>query len=267
MSIASSTSPTFYIDGGIDNARVQRKNYTWRVEQNISDLFAALDELSFDLDPFGYRDSAKEDYYNSKPLPPLPALPSSTCIDSTRGGTSSTSSASFIFASGEEVYKQIKAYDKSLRPQDVIRETVQEKVHSWLSQLPFRPDIAELYRKQAMHSWKKWPTKHKRNQRSEPLILISSPRISDDTTIAATDESKTQNGDTGSIRALGKPHTRHDRRNSLDSYHSALLHIQKPSKNSSSKFYPTLRRQYPRGLEDEARLGIGVAFVTAKGEA
>ncbi|RGP77115.1 hypothetical protein FLONG3_4630 [Fusarium longipes] len=267
MSTINSTSPTFFIEEPTNDTKPPRNNYTWRVEQNISDLFAALDELSFDIDPFNVHAAAREQYYNTKPLPPLPALPSSTCIDSARGDTSSTSSASFIFASGEEAYRQIKAYDKSIRPQDVVRETVQEKVHSWLSQLPFQPDIAELYRKQVMHSWKKWPTKHKRNQRSEPLIIISSPRLSEDTTIAATDDSKTQDGDTESIRVLGKPHTRHDRRNSLDSYHSALLHIQRPNKTFSPKFYPTLRRQYPRGLEDEARLGIGVSFVTEKGEA
>ncbi|GKU05591.1 hypothetical protein FLAG1_08769 [Fusarium langsethiae] len=266
MSTTSGTIPTFYVDGAIQNSRVPRNNYTWHVEQDISDIFAALDELSLDLDPFNYHKPAKECYYASKPLPPLPALPSSTCFDSTRSDTSSTSSASFLFASGQE-YKQIKAYDKSLRPQDVVRETVQQKVNSWLSQLPFRPEVAETYRKQAMHSWRKWPTKHKRHQKSEPLIIISSPRMSDDTTIAAIDDSKTQTGDTDSIKALGKRHIGHDRRNSLDSYHSALLHMQKPFENYNSKFCPTLRRKYPRGLEDEARLGIGVAFVTAEGGA
>ncbi|KAL6917018.1 hypothetical protein FSST1_008513 [Fusarium sambucinum] len=266
MSTTSSTIPTFYVEGVTKKSRVRRNNYTWRVEQEISEIFAALDELSLDLDSFNYHKPAKEYYHDIKPLPPLPALPSSTCFDSTRSDTSSTSSASFIFASGQE-YKQIKAYDKSLRPQDIVRETVQQKVHSWLSQLPFRPEVAESYRKQAMQSWQKRPTKHKRHQKSEPLIIISSPRMSDDTTIAATDDGKTQNGDLDNIKAFGKRHIGHDRRNSLDSYHSALLHMQKPFADYSSNFYPTLRRKYPRGLEDEARLGIGVAFVTEKGEA
>ncbi|KAM0366734.1 hypothetical protein HYE67_001470 [Fusarium culmorum] len=266
MSTTSSTIPKFHVERATGGARVPHNNYRWRIEQDISDIFAALDELSLDLDSFNNNNPTKECYYTSKPLPPLPALPSSTCFDSTKSDTSSTSSASFIFASGQ-AYKQIKAYDKSLRPQDVVRETVQQKVHSWLSQLPFRPEIAECYRRQTMHSWQKWPTKHKRNQKSEPPIIVNSPRMSEDTTIAATDDGETQNGERDSLEAFKKPHIGHDRRRSLDSYHSALLHMEKPFANYTSKFCPTLRRKYPRGLEDEARLGIGVAFVTAKCEA
>ncbi|KAJ4005514.1 hypothetical protein NW766_011064 [Fusarium irregulare] len=132
MSTTSTTHGTFHIEELVDSKRGPRT--TWRVQQDISDLFAALDELKFDLDPFGENETPKQDTYDynydftyhQKPLPPLPALPSSTCIDSTQ---SDTSSVSFIFA---RRFEQEKAYNESIRPKDVIRDTVQQKVENWL---------------------------------------------------------------------------------------------------------------------------------------
>ncbi|KAL4731446.1 hypothetical protein ACLX1H_000413 [Fusarium chlamydosporum] len=266
------TGPTFHIEATCDSTKAPRKNYTWRVNQDMSDLFATLDELALDLVPFNYKDPpAKRYHYNRKPLPPLPALPSSTCIDSTKSDISSTSSHFILFAPEQEYEKQFRAYDESLRTKDVIRDTVYDKVQRWLSQIPEQPEIAatyikkavdaELSKKKALHSRKTPAMKHKRHQKSEPVI--SSPRMSDDTTIAATEESRTQHGGSGSAKSCCADPTG-DRVGILDGYHSAMLHIHMLSKDSNAKFCPTMRRNYPRGLEDEARLGIGVAFVAAE---
>ncbi|KAI1073310.1 hypothetical protein LB507_010854 [Fusarium sp. FIESC RH6] len=257
MSTTSTTHGTFHIEELVDSKRGPRT--TWRVQQDISDLFAALDELKFDLDPFGENETPKQDThdynydftYHQKPLPPLPALPSSTCIDSTQ---SDTSSVSFIFA---RRFEQEKAYNESIRPKDVIRDTVQQKVENWLGQLPERHDVAQILRKDAMQSFKRQVTKRNRRQASEPINSIPSPQISDDTTIAVSDDCKLPFNKTDSFQLVGKPVV--DRGNELDGYHSALLHIHRPSKSlGHNNFHPSLRRQYPRGLEDEARLGIGV---------
>ncbi|KAJ4111440.1 hypothetical protein NW768_011793 [Fusarium equiseti] len=259
MSTTSTTNGTFHIEELVDSKRGPRT--TWRVQQDISDIFDALDELKFDLDPFGTNEATKKntydhnynDYdYEYKPLPPLPALPSSTCIDSTQ---SDTSSLSFIFAQRFELEK---AYNESIRPKDVVRDTVRQKVEKWLAQLPERHDVAQILRKDAMQSFKRQVTKRNRRQASEPINSIPSPQISDDTTIAVSDDCKLPFNKTDSIQMVGKQVI--DRGDELDGYHSALLHIHRPSKSlGHNNFRPSLRRQYPRGLEDEARLGIGVA--------
>ncbi|KAL9563799.1 hypothetical protein ACKAV7_012041 [Fusarium commune] len=63
-----------------------------------------------------------------------------------------------------------------------------------------------------------------------------------------------------------EPHNQENLREILDDYHTALLHIRscyRPSDFCTSRYRPSLRRQYPRGLEEEAHRSI--ELITLRG--
>ncbi|KAF5675277.1 hypothetical protein FHETE_2562 [Fusarium heterosporum] len=67
------------------------------------------------------------------------------------------------------------------------------------------------------------------------------------------------NGKDGLFIDECEPHTHKDLREILDDYHTALLQIQfhsRPTDFCTLRYRPSLRRQYPRGLEEEAHQSI-----------
>ncbi|KAK2471176.1 hypothetical protein H9L39_17407 [Fusarium oxysporum f. sp. albedinis] len=241
----------------------------------MEDAFNALDDILFDLQPFTVQGTVAE---TSEPLDKSSFLLDSSFADDTTSNDSLVSDAISKQYTCSPYPMTLKSKEDlesiSTHHDDVLvfdHESLKRKVYSWLSQLPDIPGpelrcvnaysdactIASIARPtQSMGQGRECIPEIERLMRH--MDLFNDSDRGDYTTSSIAEEGHEMQRDV-LVNEESEDCILADVGATLDGYHEALLHIQmllSPADNHISHFRPSLRRRYPRGLEEEARKDI-----------
>ncbi|KAI3574093.1 hypothetical protein IWW34DRAFT_583128, partial [Fusarium oxysporum f. sp. albedinis] len=249
---------------------IPRRPPSLPAEPAMEDAFNALDDILFDLQPFTVQGTVAE---TSEPLDKSSFLLDSSFADDTTSNDSLVSDAISKQYTCSPYPMTLKSKEDlesiSTHHDDVLvfdHESLKRKVYSWLSQLPDIPG-PELRCVNVSFSVSPTTTDDASNtQECIPEIerlmrhmdLFNDSDRGDYTTSSIAEEGHEMQRDV-LVNEESEDCILADVGATLDGYHEALLHIQmllSPADNHISHFRPSLRRRYPRGLEEEARKDI-----------
>ncbi|KAM0215087.1 hypothetical protein ACHAPA_010338 [Fusarium lateritium] len=148
--------------------------------------------------------------------------------------------------------KPSKINDETTETEAEARKALQDRIHDWLSQIPDRGRVLISPLSVLPHDCET-PSSGSVG-REEVDHLVKATRLSDATTVVVKDGSKAPQNVSGSIEQ-SEAYDSSNHGGVLNGYHSALLHIHMistPITGFSSRFHPSMRRQYPRGFDEEA---------------
>ncbi|RYC77625.1 hypothetical protein BFJ63_vAg19501 [Fusarium oxysporum f. sp. narcissi] len=254
------------------------------ISQAMSDAFVALDDIAVDLKPIALRDSAQGiprafDIWKFS-LDSRSVHKSVSSYSKLSDATSKqcTYSPSFVPESKERQGTVTTENDDHV---SVFKhERLQQKSNGWLSQLPDLPG-AELRCVNTLHHDTQRPestrtaarTSRDMGQQRESTIgktgiqellhhmdLFNNCNCGNHAARTLIEESQVVKRDSRPTEEF-EPPAQTNLREILDDYHEALLHIQtcsRPSDICTLRYRPSIRRQYPRGLDEEARESTGL---------
>ncbi|KAF5620188.1 hypothetical protein F52700_11508 [Fusarium sp. NRRL 52700] len=240
------------------------------MDATINGAFEALDDISFDFQPFTVQETLREDSATLQRRRFSWETPSTSSYQDISGDTLASDEKSRLYICSPASATS-KTHDqlRSVLPEDITGtfvnsgESLDERVHRWLSELPDIPwlDISYI---DALHEsiWEDSSSTTAIEQPREPLPgnegLLDYLDFLDTCYESIQPTSPTR----GYIDYGGfEPPTTTDPTTTLDPYHLTLLQIDSSSTfetNIDRNFRPSMRRQYPRGLEKEARKSISL---------
>ncbi|RKL38452.1 hypothetical protein BFJ72_g7263 [Fusarium proliferatum] len=235
------------------------------MDATINSAFDALDDIQFDLQPFTVQGTLRKD---------------SSTLERRRFSWETLSTSSYHAISDNTFGSDAKSQLYICSPSSVISMTheklccilpvditgtfpnnydsLDQRVHRWLSELPDIPWLHALY--DTTEDESSSPVDTERSRESIP----GTPGLLNyldflDTCYEGIEPTSPTRG----YVDYGRPelHDTTDPTTSLDAYHLTLLQIDTSSPfatEADRKFRPSMRRRYPRGLEKEARKSISV---------
>ncbi|KAG4292681.1 hypothetical protein FPRO06_12169 [Fusarium proliferatum] len=216
------------------------------MDATINSAFDALDDIQFDLQPFTVQGTLRKD---------------SSTLERRRFSWETLSTSSYHAISdntfGSDAKSQLYIFDiTGTFPNNY--DSLDQRVHRWLSELPDIPWLHALY--DTTEDESSSPVDTERSRESIP----GTPGLLNyldflDTCYEGIEPTSPTRG----YVDYGRPelYDTTDPTTSLDAYHLTLLQIDTSSPfatEADRKFRPSMRRRYPRGLEKEARKSISV---------
>ncbi|KAF4435561.1 hypothetical protein FACUT_7092 [Fusarium acutatum] len=240
------------------------------MDTTINGAFEALDDINFDFQPFTVQETLREDSATLQRRRFSWETPSTSSYHSISDDTFVSDEKSQLYICSPSSVAS-KAHEKlrSILPDDITGtfvnsgESLDRRVHRWLSELPDIPWLDVSYVDALPEST---------GDESSSTTDIEQPRES----ISGTEgllnyldfldtcyESIQPTSPTCGYIDYGKPdfHAATDPTTTLDAYHLTLLQMDSSSAFATKvdwKFRPSMRRRYPRGLEKEARRSISL---------
>ncbi|KAF5717260.1 hypothetical protein FMUND_5915 [Fusarium mundagurra] len=242
---------------------------TLATDATISGAFEALDDINFDLQPFTVQESLREDSEILGRKRFSWETPSSSSHAISDDMLASDERSQLYICSPLSVVSKTHEQLGSILPDDITgtflnnHESLSQRVHRWLSELPDIPWLDVIY-VDALHE-STGDESPSTTDVEEPRDYI--PGTEDvlnyldflDTCYEGIQPTSPTHG----YIDYGKPdfHTAAHWTASLDAYHLTLLQMDSASAfatKTERRFRPSMRRQYPRGLEKEARRSISL---------
>ncbi|KAF4343573.1 hypothetical protein FBEOM_2482 [Fusarium beomiforme] len=253
--------------------------------QTISNTFEAFDDIEFDLAPFTVQDTIREDSeileeprFSWK----TSSLYSYSYYSVTNESPASDDKSQLYICAPLSPVPAIRQPPQSILPDDITgtfvsdRQYLHQRVHSWLAALPDIPwfDVrcmSPIYDDTA--SLLAGDSEHRKETSTEVNNSLHNLDVFDflyENNRAATLAAEEYNDMEREYHAMerelqaqkeGESNSSVDVARILDAYHKALLHIHLASTSAEVitwNFRPSMRRQYPRGLEEEARQSISL---------
>ncbi|KAF4953205.1 hypothetical protein FGADI_6180 [Fusarium gaditjirri] len=240
------------------------------MDATIDGAFEALDDSHFDLQPFTVQETLREDSATLERKRFSWETPSTSSYQAISDDTFDNDEESQLFiCSPSSVCSRAHEQLLSILPDDITGtfvnnyESLNQRVQRWLSDLPDIPWLDVIYVDALQESTEDEPSwainiEHSREPMPETEGLLNYLDF-----LGTCYEDIQPTSPTGGYIDYGKPglDAATDATATLDAYHLTLLQINSSSTFATKadwKFRPSMRRQFPRGLEKEARRSISL---------
>ncbi|KAJ4256937.1 hypothetical protein NW762_009033 [Fusarium torreyae] len=239
-----------------------------RPDQYMTEVFAALDDIHFDVQFIRLRDPDKQSQSidQQKVSQHTTWIGNTIYIDSAASGETLDQNLSVPSSSTSELKEKSRDIYTDDNDNSFVAMSrhmnLQRKVRTWLLQLPDLLPTSEPSCKEETKLHYEGIPMLESEYSGDPWLLGEAPSLRN----APTEFEKTD----GMYKDIhGNENLEHNapvnHEGILDSYHSALLHIHSistPIDHARSSLRPSMRRRYPRGFEKEADVAN---FLTSKG--
>ncbi|KAF5602411.1 uncharacterized protein FSUBG_7718 [Fusarium subglutinans] len=245
------------------------------MDATINGAFEALDGIHFDFQPFTVQEALREDSATLERQRFSWETPSASLHQAISGDTLASDEQSQLYiCSPSSVVWKSHEHLRSILPEEITgtfvnsRESLDQRVHRWLLELPDIPWLDVRYVDALEESSEDETSSTTDTEQPRESIPGTEGLLNYLDFLDTCYESIQPTSPTHGYVDYGKPdlHDATDFTTGLDAYHLTLLQMDSSSAFATKvdgKFRPSMRRRYPRGLEKEARKrAITVAFIT-----
>ncbi|KAF5530816.1 hypothetical protein FNAPI_13475, partial [Fusarium napiforme] len=236
------------------------------MDATINGAFEALDGINFDFQPFTVQESLREDSATLERRRFSWETPSTSSYHAISDDTLANDQNSQLYiCSPSSVLSKACGELRPILQDDITgtfinnHKSLDQRVHQWLSELPDIPWLDVSYVDALYESTEDESSSTTDTEQSRESIPGTEGLLNYLDFLDNCCESIQPTSPTHGYVDYGRPElygTTTDATTALDAYHLTLLQMDSSSAFATkldSKFRPSMRRQYPRGLEKEAR--------------
>ncbi|KAF5643503.1 uncharacterized protein FTJAE_3303 [Fusarium tjaetaba] len=241
------------------------------MDATINGAFEALDGINFDFQPFTVQESLREDSATLERRRFSWETPSTSSYHAISDDTlANDQNLQLYICSPSSVLSKACGQLRPMLPDDITgtfvnnHKSLDQRVHQWLSELPDIPWLDVSYVDALDESTGDESSSTTDTERTRESIPGTEGLLNYLDFLDTCYESIQPTSPTRGYVDYGRPElygTTTDATATLDAYHLSLLQMDSSSASATKvdrKFRPSMRRQYPRGLEKEARRSISL---------